>query len=236
MECSDIYDQISWYVWPLLYYRKEKSVSSFYLVTALLCTSSSCILLSSVSFLISPRLLSAVSVTSAEKDSCGLPPLMLMFCIPVSACQDTCAKELGHICMFSQCVLQLHSTDSNTKAFLWLTFRCGFTASCVALRIYGSVCGRAVGISLLCCRCHLFRLSTSKIIEGQDKRRELSVEFSVYLHAFCIISVLSCLSILYTGVLSGQTDFDLCLSHWSGFFVETASLWGDEMLPGGQKV
>ncbi|ROL41807.1 hypothetical protein DPX16_9398 [Anabarilius grahami] len=51
------------------------------------------------------------------RDSCGLPPLMLMLC------QGTCAKESGHICMFSQCELQLHRTDSNNQAFLWLTFR-----------------------------------------------------------------------------------------------------------------
>lgn len=72
-----------------------------------------------------PQLPSVVSVTSAVKDSCGLPPLMLMFCIPISACQGTCAKELGHICMFSKSVLQLHRIDSSTQAFLWLTSRSG---------------------------------------------------------------------------------------------------------------
>ncbi len=63
-----------------------------------------------------PQLPNVVSVTSVVKDSCGLPPLM--FCIPISACQGTCAKELGHICMFSQSVLQLHRIDSISVAYI----------------------------------------------------------------------------------------------------------------------
>lgn len=99
-----------------------------------------------------PQLPSIMSVTSTVKDSCGLPPLMLMFCIPISVCQCTCAKELSHICMFSQSVsCSCIELIAAPKHFCGSHPEAGSEGrtSCVALGIHSSACGRAVGVSLI---------------------------------------------------------------------------------------
>lgn len=134
-----------------------------------------------------PQLPSVVSVTSAVKDSCGLPPLMF------------CAKALGHICMFSQSVLQLHRIDSSTKAFLWLTSRSG-------IRRKNILCG--VRNSQLCVwesswrTFALLQVSPVQAADEHDNHRkgQETIRFHniVYLHNFlCIISVPSCLLVLH---------------------------------------
>lgn len=154
-----------------------------------------------------PQLPSVVSVTFAVKDSCGLPPLMLMFC----------AKALGHICMFSQSALQLHRIDSSTKAFLWLTSRSG-------IRRKNILCG--VRNSQLCvwesswCIFALLQVSPVQAADEHDNHRK--GQETISFHNILFIFITSCVSSVShlafwfcaQVYLAVQTLLVICLSQW----------------------